>query len=118
MTRTLTVVLGGAVGVALGALGGRILFGGSAWNVILWAIIAIAIGLVAVDGLTAVLASGVYGYLLSAVFLYVANTSTAPVTQRILFALALALVGPICSIALTLLSRLVSRQLVRRRRDP
>lgn len=115
MTRTVTVVLSGAIGVALGALGGRVLFGGSAWNLIPWAIIAIAIGLFAVDRLTAILASGVYGYLLSAVFLYVANTSNAPVTQRIAFSLALALVGPVCSIALTLLTRLASRQRVRRR---
>lgn len=117
MTRTVTVVLSGAVGIALGALSGRILFGGSAWNLIIWAIIAIAIGLLPTDRLTALLASGIYGYLLCAVFLYVANTSDTPVTQRVLFALALALVGPICSIALTLLTRLVSRQLVRRRRD-
>lgn len=117
MTRTITVVLGGAVGIGLGALSGRILFGGSAWNLIVWAIIAIAIGLLRTDRLTALLASGVYGYLLCAVFLYAANTSHTPATQRILFALALGLVGPLCSIALTLLTRVMSRQIVRRH-DP
>ncbi|WP_426623679.1 hypothetical protein ACPPVW_13815 [Leifsonia sp. McL0607] len=118
MTRTLTVVLSGAVGIGIGALSGRILFGGSAANLIFWAIIAIAIGIIAADRLTALLASGVYGYLLSAVFLYVANTSNTPLTQRILFALALALIGPICSVALTLLARLLYLQVLRRRRDP
>lgn len=107
MSRALTVFLSGAVGLGLGALSGRILFGGSAWNLILWAIIAIAIGLIATDQLTALLASGVYGYLLSAVFLYVANTSNTPIAQRVLFALVLALIGPVCSIALTLAARLI-----------
>lgn len=116
MSRTLTVVVSGVVGIGLGALGGQILFGGSAWNLIVWAIVAIAIGLLPTDRLTALLASGVYGYLLCAVFLYTANTCGAPVAQRILFALALALVGPVCSIALTLLARVVSRQLRGRRR--
>lgn len=113
MTRTLTVILSGAVGIGLGALSGRILFDGSAWNLILWAIIAISIGLLPIDRLTAVLASGVYSYLLCAVFLYVANTSHTPVTQRILFALVLAVVGPLCSIAVTLLTRLVRPRPVR-----
>jgi hypothetical protein len=114
MTRTLTIVLSGAVGIALGALSGRILFGGSAWNLILWAIIALAIGLFPTDRLTAVLAAGVYGYLLSAVFLYVANTSNTPVTQRVLFALTLALIGPLCSITLALLGRLLFPRITRR----
>lgn len=118
MSRTLTVVAGGAVWIGLGALSGRILFGGSAWNLIVWAIVAIGIGLLPTDRLTALLASGVYGYLLSAVFLYAANTSSTPVLQRILFALALALIGPLCSIALTALTRLVHRPSVRRRREP
>jgi hypothetical protein len=117
MTRTLTIVIGGAVGIGLGALSGRILFSGSALNLILWAIVAIAIGFVADDLGTAVLASAVYGYLLSAAFLYVANTSSTPVAQRILFALALALIGPVCSVALTLLARLVDRRIVRRRQS-
>ncbi|GAA4141543.1 hypothetical protein [Leifsonia shinshuensis] len=115
MNRTLTVVVSGAVGIGLGALSGRILFGGSAWNLIPWAIVAIAIGLLATDRLTALLASGVYGYLLCAVFLYTANASNTPQAQRILFALVLGLVGPVCSIVLTLLARVISRQLVRRR---
>ena len=115
MSRTLTVVISGVVGIGLGALSGRILFGGSAWNLIVWAIVASAIGFLVTDRLTALLASGVYGYLLCAVFLYVANTSSTPQTQRILFALALALIGPLCSIAFTLLTRVISRLLVRRR---
>ncbi|HEY4266586.1 MAG TPA: hypothetical protein VGM94_00200 [Galbitalea sp.] len=114
MTRLLTVVVSGVVGVGLGALSGRILFGGSAWNLIPWAIIAIAIGLVADDRRTALIASGIYGYLLCAVFLYVANTGTAPLTQRIVFALALGLIGPLCAIALTLISRIVYLRVLRR----
>lgn len=118
MTRTLAVVVAAVVGIGVGALSGRILFGGSAWNLILWAVLAIGIGLLPTDRLTAVLASGAYGYLLSAVFLYTANTGSAPVAQRILFALALALLGPVCSIALTALTRLLYRPSVRRRREP
>lgn len=115
MTRVLTVVASGLVGVGLGAVSGRILFGGSAWNLIPWAIVAIVIGLIADDRRTALLASGIDGHLLSAVFLYVANTSNTPLAQRLLFALALALVGPICSIALTVLARLIYRRVVRPR---
>ncbi|MGN6198676.1 hypothetical protein [Humibacter sp.] len=107
MTRILTVVVSGAVGVGLGALSGRILFDGTAWNMIPWAIVAIAIGLVTDNRRTALLASGTYGYLLVAVFLYAANTGNTPVAQRILFALALGLVGPVCTIALTVITRLI-----------
>lgn len=115
MSRTLTVVISGLVGIGLGALSGRILFGGSAWNLIPWTIVALAIGLVAADRRTALLASGVYGYLLSAVFLYIANTSNTPMVQRFLFALMLALVGPVCAIALALLARLVAPRISRGR---
>ncbi|MCI0159395.1 hypothetical protein KNO15_22055 [Leifsonia shinshuensis] len=114
MSRTLTVILCGAIGIGLGALSGRILFGGSAWNLIPWAIVAIAIGLIPTNRLTALLASGIYGYLLVAVFLFAANTSNTPPAQRILFALTLALIGPLCSIALTLLTRLLRLRVLRR----
>ena len=107
MTRTLTIVISGAVGVGLGALSGRILFDGTAWNLIPWAIIAIAIGLVADNQTTALLASGIYGYLLVAVFLYAANTADTPIAGRVLFALVLGFVGPVCSIALTVVARLI-----------
>lgn len=115
MTRTLTVGISGAVGIGLGALSGRILFDGTVWNLIPWAIVAIAIGLIADHGRTALLASGVYGYLLVAVFLYAANTSNTPIAQRILFALVLALIGPVCSIALTVIARLIYLRAARRR---
>ena len=115
MTRILTLVISGAVGAGLGALSGRILFGGTAWNMIPWAIIAIAIGLLADNGRTVLLASGIYGYLLVAVFLYTANTGNTPFAGRILFALALGLVGPVCSIVLTVITRLI-RLGVRRHR--
>ena len=105
MTRILTAGIGGLVGAGLGALSGRILFGGSVWNLIPWAIVAVAIGLVVDDRRTALLASGSYGYLLSVVFLSVADTSSTPLAQRVLFALALGLAGPVCSIALTLIAR-------------
>ena len=107
MTRILTIVISGAVGVGLGALSGRILFDGSAWNMVPWAIVAITIGLVADNGRTALLASGIYGYLLVVVFLFAANTGDTPFAQRALFALALGLVGPVCSIALTVITRLI-----------
>ncbi|GAB3808905.1 hypothetical protein GCM10028798_35770 [Humibacter antri] len=115
MTRTLTVVVSGAVGVGLGALSGRILFGGTAWNLIPWAIAAIAIGLIVYDRRTALLASAIYGYLLVAAFLYAANTGNSTVAGRILFALALALVGPVCSITLTSIVRLIRFRASRRR---
>lgn len=115
MKSFLTIAISGVVGAGLGALSGRILFDGSAWNLIPWAVVAVAIGLVATGRRTALLASGIYGYLLTVVFLYAANTSNTPVAQRILFALALGVVGPICSIALTLITRLISLRLNRQR---
>ncbi|GAB3614774.1 hypothetical protein [Humibacter ginsengisoli] len=115
MTRALTVVLSGVVGVALGAVSGRILFGGTAWNLIPWAIVAIAIGVVAGNLRTALLASAIYGYLLVAAFLYAANTGDTPFAGRILFALTLALVGPVFSIGLTVIARLVYLRIGRRR---
>lgn len=114
MTRVRTVVISGLVGVGLGAFSGRILFGGSAWDLIPWAVVAVAIGLIADDRSTALLASGIYGYLLSVVFLYVANTGDTPLAQRVLFALALGLAGPVYSIAFTLIARLLRRALGRR----
>jgi hypothetical protein len=65
--RILGIVISGLVGAGIGALSGRILFGGSAWNLIPWGIGAVAIGLIADDRRTALLAFGAYGYLLSAV---------------------------------------------------
>lgn len=114
MTRSLTVVISGLAGVGLGALSGRILFDGSAWNLIPWAIVAVAIGLIADDRRTALVASAIYGYLLSVAFLYVANTGDTPFIQRVLFALALGLAGPVYSIAFTLIARLLRRALGRR----
>lgn len=113
MTRSLTVVISGLVGVGLGALSGRILFDGSAWNLIPWAIVAVAIGLVADDRRTALLGSAIYGYLLSVAFLYVANTGDTPLAQRVLFALTLGLAGPVYSIAFTLIARLLRRRIRR-----
>ena len=108
-TQRVLIVAGSAlVGIGLGALSGRILFGGTAWNMIPWAIAALAIGVVARELRTALLASALYGYLLVAVFLLVANAGSAPVWQRILFAAALGLVGPVCAIPLALLARAVS----------
>lgn len=113
--RVLVVVVSGLVGPGLGALSGRILFGGTAWNLTPWAIAAIAIGVVARELRTALLASACYGYLLVAAFLLVANTGNAPLGQRILFAAGLALVGPVCAIPLAVVTRAIA---VRTRRRP
>lgn len=118
MTRTATVVASGGIGAALGALSGRILFGGSAWNLIPWAGIALAIGIIADGRRAALLASGIYGYLLSAVFLFVADTSSNPVAQRILYASVLGLAGPVCSIVLTLIAHTIRVRAIRRRPSP
>jgi len=101
----LGVAISALVGIGLGALSGQILFGGSAWNVIPWAAVACAIGIVMRRLGAAVAASVVYGYLLVAVFLFAANTSSTALVQRVLFSLALGLVGPVCSIPITLVTR-------------
>jgi hypothetical protein len=111
--RALTVSISGLVGAGLGALSGRLLFGGSAWNLIPWAIGSIVIGVID-DRRTALLASGIYGYLLTVAFLYTANTGNAPLAQRVGFALVLGLIGPIGSIILTIIGRLIFVRLRRR----
>lgn len=103
----LVVAVGGLVGIGLGALSGSILFGGSAWNLIPWAVGAVAIGLVARGVGTTVLASACYGYLLTAAFLFAANQGSAPLGQRILFTVLLALIGPVCAIPIAVLTRLI-----------
>jgi hypothetical protein len=108
--RVLIVAAGALVGIGLGALSGRILFGGSAWNLIPWALVAIAIGLVARDLRTAVVASAVYGYLLCAAFLFVANAGDVSLGQKIGFALALGVVGLVCAVALAVPTFLISRR--------
>jgi len=106
--RILVVAASALVGLGLGALSGRILFNGTVWNLIPWGIAALAIGVVARGWRTALLASACYGYLLVAAFLYVANAGNVALWQRILFAAALALIGPVCAIPLTAVARAIS----------
>ncbi|CAN5148527.1 hypothetical protein BH11ACT3_BH11ACT3_21820 [soil metagenome] len=114
-TRAVTIGLSTLIGIGLGALSGRILFGGSVWNLIPWAVVAMVIGLVAQSLGSAALASGGYGYSLVAMFLFVANAGDQSFGERTLFAVALALVGPVCSIPLSLTALLLRRRARRER---
>lgn len=109
-SRVALVVVSAAVGAGLGALSGRILFGGTAWVLIPWALGAIAIGILADRMGTAILASALYGYLLVAMFLLTANTSHTALLPRLLFAFGLALVGPVCAIPAAVIARLIMKR--------
>ncbi|MDL9977961.1 hypothetical protein [Microbacterium candidum] len=109
-SRAAFVLVSAAVGAGLGALSGQILFGGTAWTLIPWALGAIAIGIFANRMGTAILASGLYGYLLVALFLLTANTSHTALLPRILFALGLAFVGPVCAIPAAVVARLITKR--------
>jgi hypothetical protein len=108
--RGAAVAIAAVAGLMLGTFSGSFLFGGSAWNLIPWALGAIAIGFLARGFGTVALASGVYGYLLTAAFLFTANSGGGSLGQHALFALALGLVGPVCAIPLALASHATSRR--------
>jgi hypothetical protein len=99
-----------AGGVALGALSGRILFGGSVWILIPWAAAVMVLGLLVRPIGRLTVAAALTGYALVALFLITAYVGNDPLANRALFIGLLALIGPCCAIPLALLTLLVARR--------
>lgn len=108
MKKLLVVALVGAV---LGGIVSKYLFVGSYLNLVLWGIVGIAIGGGSESRKAAMRDGGVYGFVLSFVFMLVGYQGKAPVLSRIPFFTALGLVGMICGVTLGLIGKMILQKI-------
>jgi len=103
-----------AIGLFLGWLCARVVFVGSWWALLPWAVAGLLIGWFSPGWLFAVIAGAVYGFVLSDTFLIAGYEGSAPLGSVILFFAALGLVGALCGAVSALaghgIHRLISRR--------
>lgn len=95
------------IGVLLGGVVSKYLFVGSFLNLLLWGVVGIAIGWWSELRNLAVRNTGVYGFVLSFVFMAVGYQGSAPILTRIPFFGALGLVGSVCGCVLGLIGSMI-----------
>jgi hypothetical protein len=95
------------IGVILGGIVSKYLFVGSYINLILWGVVGIGIGWWSGSKKHAIQNSGVYGFVLSFVFMYVGYQGSAPIISRIPFFAILGLVGMLCGLILGLIGSFI-----------
>ena len=95
MLKTITAMI---VGALLGLIGARYLFVGSALSLILWGIAGFLIGYWSDTRRQSILNGGLYGFVLSFVFLLSGYTGSEPVNSRFPFFALLGLFGAICGL--------------------
>ena len=107
------LIIAGIVGIILGFAGSRFLFVGSFLSLVPWTIVGLLLGLWSANTKDALLNGGVYGFLLSFVFLLAGYTGSESVLTRLPFFIGLGIFGAICGLVLALLG-MVGRRLVKR----
>lgn len=103
------------IGVVLGIVGSRIILVGSAWSLLVWGVIGLALGWWAVRMSRALLNGAAYGFSLAFAFMLAGYSGTAPILMRVFPFALIGLVGAVCGLALALGGTLARRVMVRRR---
>ena len=98
------------IGALLGGIISKYLFVGSFLNLVLWGVVGIAIGWWSNSKKQSILNVGVYGFVLSFIFMFVGYAGAAPIITRIPFFAVLGLVGMICGIGLGFIGSLIPHQ--------
>ena len=107
----LTIIVAAALGAILGLAGSRLLWLGS-WTLLPWALAGLALGYWARKCKPALL-GGVYGFVLSFVFMAAGYTGSAPFLTRVPFFTILALFGAVCGLILSLSGAALGRRIAR-----
>jgi hypothetical protein len=108
------LIIAAAVGIALGVIGSRILFIGSALSLVPWGIAGLIIGFFSTSRSEAALNGAVYGFILSFVFLVSGYTGSEPITGPMPFFALLGLFGAVCGAVVCFIGYLVSTRLRRK----
>lgn len=104
MKKLLVAVL---TGVILGGVVSKYLFVGSYLNLLLWGVFGIGLGWWSDSKKYAIRNSGIYGFILSFVFMFVGYQGSAPIISRIPFFAILGLVGMMCGFVLGLIGNII-----------
>ena len=97
MLKTITAMI---VGALLGVIGSRYLFVGSALSLIPWGIAGCLIGIWSDTRRQSILNGGLYGFVLSFVFMLSGYAGSEPVISRFPFFALLGLFGAVCGLIL------------------
>jgi hypothetical protein len=109
LRRGALVLLGGLLGV----LGARYLLVGSGWSLLPWGLVAVLAGISADSRRQAALDGGLYGFVLSLVFMIAGYAGEAPLAGRLPFFALLGLFGAACAAVLSLAGRLARTRIHR-----
>lgn len=104
------LLVAGLVGVILGGVVSKYLFVGSYLNLIPWGIVGIGFGWWSDSKKHAIRNAGVYGFVLSFVFMFIGYQGSAPIISRIPFFAVLGLVGLVCGSLLGLIGSFISHK--------
>jgi hypothetical protein len=94
------LALAGAAGAVLGFACARVVFVGSGWSIVAWAVVGLILGASATEPCRALLHGAVYGFVLSFVFMVAGYQGDADTVTRIPFFTALGIVGALSGLAL------------------
>ena len=94
-------------GLVLGFVNAKILFVGSAFSLIPWAIVGAFVGFLTNKKKDAVLSGALYGFVLSVVFIISGYNGTRPLIAVMPFFILLGLFGAVCGLVLGLVGYLL-----------
>jgi hypothetical protein len=101
------------LGAVLGGLLAKFIFDGSAWNLILWAVTGIGIGIFARSKKEAGVSGALYGFVLSFLFMVRGYQGTAPLVTRFAPFAVLGLFGAVCGTVLGLIGSVTMRLFIK-----
>jgi hypothetical protein len=93
-----SIIVGGAIGFV----------GGSAWVLILWAIVGLAIGAFAASKKAAMVNGAVYGFVLSYIFMIASYSGKASLSTKLLPFLLFGIFGATCGLVLALVGAVIA----------
>ena len=102
------------VGLALGVIGSKILFIGSALSLIPWGLVGLAIGYVGATRWQSLGLGGVYGFTLAFFFMLSGYSGRLPVISRVGPFVVLGIIGAFCGAFLAVVGFLLKRVMAKR----
>lgn len=94
------IILAAFLGFILAIIASKMLFVGSGMTLIPWGLVGLAMGIYAKSTKEAVINGGIYGFVLSFMFMIIGYTGIQPLVTRLPFFAVLGIFGALCGIFL------------------
>lgn len=105
------------VGAALGVIGSRVLFVGSALSLVPWSVAGLALGAWSTGYRQSLVVGAAFGFAVAFIFMASGYAGAAPLVTRLVPFAALGLVGAVCGLGLAVIGRAAAGAVARARRQ-